>query len=61
MATDGRPSGGDVPPKLRLFCPACGHESPLDGDWLVRERAAGVAYECPECETEIADRTAIPT
>jgi len=61
MATEGRRSDGGVPPKLRLFCPNCGHENPLDGDWRVIERSAGVTYECPVCETAIADRTAIPT
>lgn len=36
-----------------LFCPTCGHEAPLDGDWTVTERNAGderrTALECPAC------------
>ena len=50
--TTDRPS----PRKAVLFCPACGHESPIDGDWLVRERASSAVYECPECSTVIDAR-----
>lgn len=31
--------------KAMFFCP-CGHESPVDGDWLIRERPRSVRYVC---------------
>ncbi|WP_459192872.1 phage terminase large subunit family protein [Halosimplex sp. J119] len=43
--------------KAVLFCPECGHESETNGDWNLRERAEGVAYECPDCETVITTRS----
>lgn len=39
--------------KATLFCPECGHESAVDGDWLVREDDGVRAYECPDCGTYI--------
>lgn len=39
-----------------LFCPSCGHESPVDGDWVVRERVTSLVYRCPECENQITER-----
>jgi predicted RNA-binding Zn-ribbon protein involved in translation (DUF1610 family) len=34
-------------------CPTCGHESPVDGDWLVAKREADghrrLVYGCPVC------------
>jgi hypothetical protein len=38
--------------KAVLFCP-CGHESPVDGDWLTTETAAAVTYVCPTCDTTL--------
>jgi len=39
--------------KAVYVCPDCGHESPVDGDWLVAEReVAGdhmEVYGCPVC------------
>lgn len=39
-----------------LYCFECGHESLVDGDWLVRANGDGVDVDCPECETTIATR-----
>jgi hypothetical protein len=39
---DGPPGRNSV-----LFCPACEHASPVDGDWVLRERATGVEFRCP--------------
>ena len=39
--------------KSMLFCPACGHESTTDGDWVVDDDST---YRCPECRTVIGDR-----
>jgi predicted RNA-binding Zn-ribbon protein involved in translation (DUF1610 family) len=48
--------------KSTLYCPDCGHESTIDGDWRVdhtvvddRDRAV---YSCPECGAVIARRPA---
>ncbi|PSP90880.1 hypothetical protein BRC78_04930 [Halobacteriales archaeon QH_8_68_33] len=53
MSTSTTPPG---PRKATLFCPGCGHESPVDGDWLCRERAGDVVYECPDCHTPVTGR-----
>lgn len=41
------------PRKAVYVCPTCGHESPVDGDWLVGERELRgedqVVYGCPVC------------
>lgn len=42
--------------KRLLFCPRCGHESPIDGDWVVREDDRRIVYACPECGTTINAR-----
>ena len=41
-------------PKDTLFCPACGHESPADGDWQVR---ADGALACPACAARVTRRS----
>lgn len=48
----------DGPPdrKSVLFCPACDHQSPIEGDWTVRERATSIEYRCPDCEARITER-----
>lgn len=48
------------PPKTVLICPECGHESPIDGDW-VRDRESSAdgsqtVYTCPDCGTVISRR-----
>lgn len=46
----------DPPKKGVLFCPDCGHESPVTGDWIVREQPSRDVYECPSCSTTILRR-----
>jgi transposase-like protein len=48
----------DSPPDRKgvLFCPACDHANPVDGDWILRERAASVEYRCPDCRFTITER-----
>lgn len=42
--------------KAMLFCPSCGHESPVNGDWELEQTADGRAYLCPWCHTVISSR-----
>ncbi len=44
------------PDKAMLHCFACGHESRINGDWLIHVRADSLTYECPACETVIDSR-----
>ncbi|WP_435065295.1 hypothetical protein [Halobaculum sp. EA56] len=37
------------PPKNTLFCPACEHAAPADGDWIAHDRDGGEALTCPDC------------
>lgn len=48
----------DQRPKAALFCPECGHESGVDGDWTASvDDAAGVLrLTCPDCGTELTRR-----
>jgi len=48
--------------KSVLFCPACGHESPVAGDWDVHRRSGRDALTCPECHATVTtgDRVADP-
>lgn len=48
-----RRTGGSVRRKATLFCPACGHESPVDGDWEVHTTEELIATDCPACGTRI--------
>ncbi|MDQ2052484.1 hypothetical protein RBH26_18635 [Natronolimnohabitans sp. A-GB9] len=48
-----RPPGS---PKAVLHCFDCGHESHIDGDWIVRETDGCIVYRCPDCETTISVR-----
>lgn len=43
-------------PKATLFCPECGHESPADGDWDVRQRGTRDQLACPQCATTVTAR-----
>jgi len=36
-----------------LFCPVCGHESPIDGDWLVESTDDTQRLRCPECQNTL--------
>lgn len=42
--------------KATLFCPDCGHESRINGDWLIQVHTASTSYECPACGTIIDTR-----
>jgi predicted RNA-binding Zn-ribbon protein involved in translation (DUF1610 family) len=50
-APDGTPRR-----KAVLFCPRCGHESTLPGDWLVEEAGVDVEYACPKCGATVVER-----
>jgi len=39
--------------KATLFCPDCGHESRINGDWVIHVLVASTTYECPDCATTI--------
>ena len=39
-----------------LFCPACWHESPVDGDWHVQVTQAGEQIDCPVCSATVTVR-----
>jgi predicted RNA-binding Zn-ribbon protein involved in translation (DUF1610 family) len=53
---ESAPPPSDVPAKTTLYCPVCGHESPVSGDWLVRERGGRTVYVCPTCGDAIVTR-----
>jgi len=42
--------------KTTLFCPSCGHESDVSGNWTVRTVSGRQIYHCPVCETTITKR-----
>ncbi|WP_339103542.1 hypothetical protein [Haloterrigena salinisoli] len=42
--------------KALLFCFECGHESEVDGDWILEHRDDREHYRCPECGTTITAR-----
>jgi predicted RNA-binding Zn-ribbon protein involved in translation (DUF1610 family) len=42
--------------KATLYCPECGHESRINGDWIIHVLEDSLTYECPECETVINSR-----
>lgn len=44
--------------KTTLFCPDCGHASPVDGDWRVHTASGRQRLRCPECRTVVDDRHA---
>ncbi len=44
------------PDKMTLYCPDCGHESRIDGDWLVHVLADSLIYECTTCGAVIDSR-----
>jgi ribosomal protein L37AE/L43A len=49
-------SDGDSHRKATLFCPSCGHESEVVGDWTVQTVNGRQIYDCPMCETTITKR-----
>ena len=53
MSPESRASARPADRKAVLFCPACGHEAPLDGDWSI-DASDGVESDrtdvtCPAC------------
>lgn len=44
--------------KAVLFCPDCGHESPVDGDWVALDDPSSGTRTlcCPECSRRLTDR-----
>jgi predicted RNA-binding Zn-ribbon protein involved in translation (DUF1610 family) len=46
--------------KTVLFCPRCGYESVLPGDWRIEEANAGTAYTCPECDATVVEQPEAP-
>ena len=59
-------SGEGEPPSMErkavLFCPDCGHEDPVDGDWVERDDRTDRVRElhCPECAAVVTGRP-LPT
>jgi predicted RNA-binding Zn-ribbon protein involved in translation (DUF1610 family) len=39
--------------KATLYCPECGHESRINGDWTIHVLVESTTYECPDCGTTI--------
>lgn len=50
------PFDADSRQKTTLFCPNCGHESDITGDWDVRTVEARLVTDCPDCEMTITNR-----
>ena len=50
----------DPPPRTRsktsLFCPDCGHESAVTGDWSVEGTENNWRLRCPDCDTVVQQR-----
>ncbi|WP_066413149.1 hypothetical protein [Halorubrum aethiopicum] len=46
----------DPRPKAVLFCPDCGHESGLPGDWIVDEGPGRTTHTCPACDATVEER-----
>ena len=42
--------------KATLYCPGCGHDSPITGDWTIHVLADSLTYECPNCQMVIDSR-----
>jgi predicted RNA-binding Zn-ribbon protein involved in translation (DUF1610 family) len=42
--------------KATLYCPDCGHESRINGDWLIDVHTDSLTYECPNCGAVIDSR-----
>jgi hypothetical protein len=54
--TQARSAGDAGGRKAVLFCPDCGHASPVDGDWNVRTAGDHRHTHCPECRCVVDDR-----
>ncbi|WP_255196144.1 CPXCG motif-containing cysteine-rich protein [Halorarius litoreus] len=49
-------SEADSRQKATLFCPHCGHESDVTGDWTVQTEHGRQIFDCPVCYTTITER-----
>lgn len=56
MLTPAQTLENSPPRKTTLYCPECGHESLINGDWRVRVHGDCADYDCPECGMTITSR-----
>jgi hypothetical protein len=42
--------------KSVLFCVECGHENPVDGDWVLDREDGHETRYCPNCDSVVTDR-----
>lgn len=45
--------------KTGLFCPACDHESPIDGDWIGDGSPTRQRLLCPRCGEVVIDQPSL--
>lgn len=53
IISDNRSASGISDRKAVFFCPNCGREEPVDGDWIILHVSNGDTYVCPACLTVI--------
>lgn len=55
-----RTTPGDPPARRKsvLFCANCGHDSHVNGDWIMHKRSGSrsIWYQCPECSRVVSVR-----
>ncbi|WP_312907016.1 hypothetical protein [Natronosalvus caseinilyticus] len=56
MSPSAEPPDRSTPRKSMLICFACGHESPLEANWIRRVHDDTTDIECPACGTTITSR-----
>lgn len=56
MTARGSSTASSTLAKATLFCPNCGHESRVDGDWRLVRSLDAIEYQCPDCRTIITAR-----
>ena len=56
MLTSNQTPDDSPPRKATLYCPECGHESLINGDWRVHVHGDCADYDCPECGMTITSR-----
>jgi hypothetical protein len=59
MARSRPPVPGDADEPRRksmLFCQDCSHESPVNGDWVIRTQGDSLLYVCPNCQHVLTER-----
>ena len=45
--------------KAVFFCPDCGREERVDGDWITRSNSSGYEYVCSDCQTVVVTQPRI--